>query len=239
MEFPSLQAQIDTICLMTNASKLKHIRRLVARHFLNEVQQLQLILSATDSWKVEIMKALQMSWIREDVLSDILGATMTHVQDVADHCFSLVPLNSLSESAFFNVLVRLPVNARISFFEEYVCALRTMSISGIRNFLALMSLTDQLRLMSMVAHHCPRIMPRIKLQIGEHEFGEKTLEIENHSRIQKNEPECVVCMNLKSNGVFVPCGHKACCQTCASKLRLCPICRTITSWVKIYEVKIE
>lgn len=36
---------------------------------------------------------------------------------------------------------------------------------------------------------------------------------------------CKVCQEAMSNRVFLPCGHMSCCNTCADKLRNCPICR--------------
>lgn len=41
------------------------------------------------------------------------------------------------------------------------------------------------------------------------------------------EAECVICMDAKSEVVFVPCGHMCCCQSCASKgMENCPMCRS-------------
>ncbi|CAK1599697.1 unnamed protein product [Parnassius mnemosyne] len=40
------------------------------------------------------------------------------------------------------------------------------------------------------------------------------------------EGECVVCMDAKSEVVFVPCGHMCCCQSCGmQQIDLCPMCR--------------
>lgn len=40
------------------------------------------------------------------------------------------------------------------------------------------------------------------------------------------EGECVICMDAKSEVVFVPCGHMCCCQSCSqSELENCPMCR--------------
>ncbi|XP_023952546.2 E3 ubiquitin-protein ligase LRSAM1-like [Bicyclus anynana] len=40
------------------------------------------------------------------------------------------------------------------------------------------------------------------------------------------EGECVVCMDAKSEIVFVPCGHMCCCQPCSqNELQNCPMCR--------------
>lgn len=38
--------------------------------------------------------------------------------------------------------------------------------------------------------------------------------------------ECVVCMDGKKDTVFCPCGHYYCCSKCATKLTICPICRS-------------
>ncbi|XP_045455435.1 E3 ubiquitin-protein ligase LRSAM1-like isoform X1 [Melitaea cinxia] len=41
------------------------------------------------------------------------------------------------------------------------------------------------------------------------------------------EGECVICMDEKSEVVFVPCGHMCCCHSCAqNELEGCPMCRT-------------
>lgn len=37
--------------------------------------------------------------------------------------------------------------------------------------------------------------------------------------------ECVICMEKCKDTVFDPCRHRCACQSCASKLRSCPICR--------------
>lgn len=48
---------------------------------------------------------------------------------------------------------------------------------------------------------------------------------------------CTICMDGQSNMTFVPCGHVAACEACASKVQICPICRqTITSRLKLFFV---
>ena len=45
---------------------------------------------------------------------------------------------------------------------------------------------------------------------------------------------CKVCLTENSDRVFQPCGHLACCNGCAERLRLCPICRNpIKELVKV------
>ncbi|XP_042896369.1 E3 ubiquitin-protein ligase LRSAM1 isoform X2 [Parasteatoda tepidariorum] len=38
--------------------------------------------------------------------------------------------------------------------------------------------------------------------------------------------ECVICMDLHTSIVFLPCGHVCCCQKCSEGIELCPMCRT-------------
>ena len=46
---------------------------------------------------------------------------------------------------------------------------------------------------------------------------------------------CIVCMDNAINCVLMPCAHEVACQRCASRLALCPICRTaVGSTLKIY-----
>lgn len=56
----------------------------------------------------------------------------------------------------------------------------------------------------------------------------KTLEVlkTNETESSVVEGECVVCMDSKSEVVFVPCGHMCCCQPCSqNELETCPMCR--------------
>ncbi|XP_038209177.1 E3 ubiquitin-protein ligase LRSAM1-like [Zerene cesonia] len=42
-----------------------------------------------------------------------------------------------------------------------------------------------------------------------------------------DDGECVICMENKSQVVFVPCGHMCCCEICSHKdISTCPMCRT-------------
>ena len=51
--------------------------------------------------------------------------------------------------------------------------------------------------------------------------------------------ECCICLSAPSTAIFAPCGHKCCCNQCASSLanQTCPMCRArFTSIVKqVYE----
>jgi len=47
--------------------------------------------------------------------------------------------------------------------------------------------------------------------------------------------QCIVCMDAPLEAVFLECGHLACCQNCAVKLKLCPMCRNpITRVIPIF-----
>nr|XP_057902855.1 E3 ubiquitin-protein ligase MYLIP-A [Doryrhamphus excisus] len=37
---------------------------------------------------------------------------------------------------------------------------------------------------------------------------------------------CMLCCEEQIDAAFCPCGHLVCCQTCASQLQLCPVCRS-------------
>lgn len=37
--------------------------------------------------------------------------------------------------------------------------------------------------------------------------------------------ECVVCLELEAQVIFLNCGHVCCCRQCSQRLRTCPLCR--------------
>ena len=41
------------------------------------------------------------------------------------------------------------------------------------------------------------------------------------------ESICVVCMSAPCTVVLIPCGHRAVCQSCYSRLPQCPVCRSV------------
>ncbi|XP_069799020.1 E3 ubiquitin-protein ligase LRSAM1 isoform X2 [Dendropsophus ebraccatus] len=48
--------------------------------------------------------------------------------------------------------------------------------------------------------------------------------------------ECVVCMELEAQSIFLPCGHVCCCANCGDALQTCPLCRTdISQRIRIYQ----
>ncbi|KAF5288237.1 hypothetical protein FQA39_LY04005 [Lamprigera yunnana] len=49
------------------------------------------------------------------------------------------------------------------------------------------------------------------------------------------EGECVICMEINCEVVFVPCGHLCCCFACSNAVGTCPMCRTeIHSKIRVY-----
>ncbi|KAM6976245.1 E3 ubiquitin-protein ligase LRSAM1 [Tautogolabrus adspersus] len=48
--------------------------------------------------------------------------------------------------------------------------------------------------------------------------------------------ECVVCMETRSQVIFLPCGHVCCCQVCNDALQNCPLCRgNISQRIRLYQ----
>lgn len=46
------------------------------------------------------------------------------------------------------------------------------------------------------------------------------------TEIEKNkENDCVICYENEKNAIFLPCKHNSTCMKCATKLKICPICR--------------
>uniref|UniRef100_A0A3B3R014 Leucine rich repeat and sterile alpha motif containing 1 n=1 Tax=Paramormyrops kingsleyae TaxID=1676925 RepID=A0A3B3R014_9TELE len=68
--------------------------------------------------------------------------------------------------------------------------------------------------------------------------GQAVAEVPSAPKLQDEAPgssECVVCMEIQSQVVFLPCGHVCCCQTCSDVLQSCPLCRShISQRVRIY-----
>ena len=65
------------------------------------------------------------------------------------------------------------------------------------------------------------------------------IEMNNYTIVKESRDElCVLCMMNKKNIAFEPCGHVACCESCAKDIfgrTKCPICRgEIKNCIKIY-----
>ena len=50
-------------------------------------------------------------------------------------------------------------------------------------------------------------------------------EVTEENEELKEEMNCKVCFTKFMNTVFLPCGHLACCESCAEQLKDCPLCR--------------
>ncbi|XP_015683516.1 E3 ubiquitin-protein ligase LRSAM1 isoform X2 [Protobothrops mucrosquamatus] len=58
-------------------------------------------------------------------------------------------------------------------------------------------------------------------------FGEEPAqpEVPSAPPPEEHHCECVVCMELEAQVVFLYCGHVCCCQNCSEALHTCPLCR--------------
>jgi hypothetical protein len=66
-------------------------------------------------------------------------------------------------------------------------------------------------------------------------FDDSARSLMEENRQLKEAKTCKICMDEEVNIVFLPCGHLACCNSCAPALRNCPICRAlIRGTVRIY-----
>ena len=46
--------------------------------------------------------------------------------------------------------------------------------------------------------------------------------------------ECAVCLNKSRSYIFIGCGHLCVCDTCAPQLNCCPICRKVSSVIRVF-----
>lgn len=49
---------------------------------------------------------------------------------------------------------------------------------------------------------------------------------------EDNDWTCQICMDDIVNTAFCPCGHVYCCESCASNLTHCPLCKTFATYVQ-------
>eukprot|EP00033_Pygsuia_biforma_P003854 GCRY01004222.1.p1 GENE.GCRY01004222.1~~GCRY01004222.1.p1 ORF type:complete len:201 (-),score=1.71 GCRY01004222.1:27-629(-) len=49
---------------------------------------------------------------------------------------------------------------------------------------------------------------------------------EQELKALRSQLECKICMDAKTNVIFIPCKHYVCCSECSRRLTRCPICRT-------------
>lgn len=50
-----------------------------------------------------------------------------------------------------------------------------------------------------------------------------------------NRTLCVICLDAERDNVFIPCSHIACCTSCCTKIKACPICKIeFKGYIKVY-----
>ena len=59
---------------------------------------------------------------------------------------------------------------------------------------------------------------------------------EAHASEPADPKICVICYERAKNTIFIPCGHLACCDTCAAGLHRCPVCRAIGTKYRVFDV---
>eukprot|EP01084_Bolivina_argentea_P104772 187585_1 len=52
---------------------------------------------------------------------------------------------------------------------------------------------------------------------------------------EKNESECVICMDKPPSYACIPCGHYAVCENCKDNIKQCPLCMAKCTVVRIYK----
>ncbi|XP_017729994.1 E3 ubiquitin-protein ligase MYLIP isoform X2 [Rhinopithecus roxellana] len=55
---------------------------------------------------------------------------------------------------------------------------------------------------------------------------QQTRALQEKLRKLKEAMLCMVCCEEEINSTFCPCGHTVCCESCASQLQSCPVCRS-------------
>lgn len=83
------------------------------------------------------------------------------------------------------------------------------------------------------------------LSINQRKKKEEKNENEEDEKIEKAKKECIICFEKEPEIIFVPCGHKACCEKCYddskksnNPLNNCPICRKTINDIlrRVYEI---
>ncbi|XP_058015232.1 E3 ubiquitin-protein ligase LRSAM1 isoform X4 [Ahaetulla prasina] len=90
------------------------------------------------------------------------------------------------------------------------------------------AIIQKAREIQAVAETIPELLkPAEKTGPSAPEFREESTNPEAPSAplAEERHCECVVCMELEAQVVFLNCGHVCCCQSCSEALRTCPLCR--------------
>ncbi|XP_046414879.1 E3 ubiquitin-protein ligase LRSAM1 isoform X4 [Neodiprion lecontei] len=96
---------------------------------------------------------------------------------------------------------------------------RTAIILATENYLAEKKLHASEHL-----HEIPSVVP----SAPEDEVGTSSKMDKNEDSQGINSTECVICLDMACQVIFLPCGHMCCCTECANKVATeCPMCRSV------------
>ncbi|XP_026567997.1 E3 ubiquitin-protein ligase LRSAM1 [Pseudonaja textilis] len=90
------------------------------------------------------------------------------------------------------------------------------------------AIVQKAREIQAVAETIPELLkPADKTGPSAPEFREESAspEVPSAPPTEERHCECVVCMELQAQVVFLNCGHVCCCHSCSEALRTCPLCR--------------
>ncbi|XP_013927048.1 PREDICTED: E3 ubiquitin-protein ligase LRSAM1-like [Thamnophis sirtalis] len=90
------------------------------------------------------------------------------------------------------------------------------------------AIIQKAREIQAVADTIPELLkPAGKTRPSAPEFREELTnpEVPSAPSAEEHHCECVVCMELEAQVVFLNCGHVCCCQSCSDALHICPLCR--------------
>ena len=61
-------------------------------------------------------------------------------------------------------------------------------------------------------------------------------ETEKGKKVVVEEKDCAICYENEKNAIFLPCKHNTTCMKCATKLKICPICREkIENYIQFFK----
>lgn len=85
----------------------------------------------------------------------------------------------------------------------------------------------------------PQSISRLRVPLdtspGNVSFRTQATKLAEENRQLRQQKDCKICFNSEMGVVFLPCGHLCCCQTCASGVPHCPVCRAnINSRVPVF-----
>ena len=75
-------------------------------------------------------------------------------------------------------------------------------------------------------HHRIRLRLLLRMHLDTQRLDAQRLDMQRVEEERSRTRECAVCLEARSEAVFVPCGHVVCCPGCAWSVRTCPLCQT-------------